>query len=136
MNIKAILSNRLFQMVVAIPLMYFLVLPQIRKLMLYDRENRLDRRACMEDSIASEMLIEGVIIEKYLNTRKLRKFKLLDKQDTIDSELLIFETAKSYDFIQVGDTLSKKVGSLKLFVRRLNLDTLIVLDYSCPQNLK
>lgn len=104
--------------------------------MLYDRENRLDRRACMEDSIASEMLIEGVIIEKYLNTRKLRKFKLLDKQDTIDSELLIFETAKSYDFIQVGDTLSKKVGSLKLFVRRLNLDTLIVLDYSCPQNLK
>ncbi|WOK08371.1 hypothetical protein RT717_06930 [Imperialibacter roseus] len=135
MNIKKILSNRFSQMVIALPLMYFLVLPQMRKLMLYDQENRLDRRACMEDSIASEMLIEGVIVEKYLTPRKLRKFKLSNKQDTIDSELLIFETAKTYDFIQVGDTLGKKAGSLNLFVRRLNLDTLIVLDYSCPQNL-
>ncbi|MEQ8689085.1 MAG: hypothetical protein RIE86_27540 [Imperialibacter sp.] len=103
----------------------------MRKFMMSGHEDRLNNRACVEESNASDILIQGVIIEKYLIARKLRKFKYLDGKDTIDSELLLFETSKVYDFVHVGDTLSKSVGSLALKLKRANLDTVLVLDYSC-----
>lgn len=130
MKLESIFSNKLVRLI--FPFAIFLALwPFIRKGIESNREDRLNSRSCIEDSLAARTTIHGVVVEKYLNTRRLRKLKYITGLDTLDSELFIFETTQSYEFIEPGDTLFKEAGDLTLRVKRPPLDTLISLDYGC-----
>ncbi len=103
----------------------------IRDSIANDMEGVRARRACQEEEKASRQSINGIVLRKYLNQRRIRLFQVTEREDTIVSELLAFETSSVYDFLQEGDYLLKERGEIVLRVKRQHLDTLVVLDYSC-----
>jgi hypothetical protein len=77
----------------------------------------------------------GIVIDKYIDEgNHLRRIVEL-KHDIfgIDKRDFTFQSLDFFDFIKVGDTLIKDSKSVKVEIKRMDLDTIIYLDFG---NLK
>jgi hypothetical protein len=71
----------------------------------------------------------GVVIKKLINREQHNYRTIIIEQDDKEQVVLFsFVTGGLYEFIEVGDTLSKKSGSLDLRLKRKDLDTLITMQ--------
>jgi len=70
----------------------------------------------------------GVVTQKYINKEQHNYETVIIVDDTIQHKILFdFVMEGLYEFIEVGDTLSKKSGTLDLRLKRKDLDTLITM---------
>ncbi len=71
----------------------------------------------------------GVVIKKFINREQHNHRTLIIKQKDKEHVVLFnFVMGGLYEFIEVGDTLSKKSGTLDLRLKRKDLDTLITMQ--------
>ncbi|MEK6155681.1 hypothetical protein WIW50_20645 [Flavobacteriaceae bacterium 3-367] len=73
----------------------------------------------------------GIVIAKYIdnNDHNRHIIKIEHEVFGINRKDLTFQSLQLFDFIQVGDTLLKDNQSIKLNIKRMNLDTVIPLDF-------
>lgn len=77
----------------------------------------------------------GIVKNKYIdeNDHKWKKIILNNKITGKDDVVLMnWETGGVFDYVQIGDTLCKKEGSLHILLKRKNLDTLIEMKFYNP----
>jgi hypothetical protein len=74
----------------------------------------------------------GIVIKKYIDTENHshKTIKLLRSGDTL-TRIFTEDISGFYEYVQIGDNISKKEGSydIKLFTGRE--DTIFTLDYGC-----
>lgn len=74
----------------------------------------------------------GLIIEKYVDQdQHMYKKVILDKKPGTDVILLDWETSGFYEFLKVGDSVSKNTNSLQVQIWRNNKDTVYNLEFHC-----
>lgn len=74
-------------------------------------------------------IYSGVVIKKFINREQHNHRTLIIKQKDIEHVVLFnFVMEGLYEFIEVGDSLSKKSGSLDLRLKRKDLDTIITMQ--------
>ena len=77
----------------------------------------------------------GVITEKYVDQDQHMYEKVnLDKKPGTDIILLDGETSGFFDYLKVGDTISKESNSLQVKVWRNYKETIYNLDFYCLEN--
>lgn len=68
----------------------------------------------------------GVVIKKFIDRQKHDyRTLVIEKDGKVHVVIFSFVTDGLYEFIEVGDTLHKKSGTLDLRLKRKDLDTLI-----------
>lgn len=68
----------------------------------------------------------GVVINKFIDKEKHNyRTVIIKKEDKEHTVVFSFVMGGLYEFIEVGDTLFKKTGTLELHLKRKNLDTVI-----------
>lgn len=68
----------------------------------------------------------GVVIKKFIDRQKHDYRTIIIEQENKEHTVIFsFVMGGLYEFIEVGDTLSKKSGTLDLRLKRKDLDTLI-----------
>lgn len=74
---------------------------------------------------------EGIVTEKYIDKQNhARPIIIIQHKIFGDNKKdFVFQSSEFFDFIKVGDTLAKKSESLKISLKRKNLDTIIKLDF-------
>lgn len=71
----------------------------------------------------------GAITQKYKDRKQHNYETLIIENDTLQQTILFdFVMGGLYEFLEVGDTLLKKPGTLDLRLKRKDLDTLITLQ--------
>jgi hypothetical protein len=71
----------------------------------------------------------GAITQKYKDRKQHNYETLIIENDTFQQTILFdFVMGGLYEFLEVGDTLSKKSGTLDLRLKRKDLDTLITMQ--------
>ena len=77
----------------------------------------------------------GVIIEKYIDQNQHMYEKvILDKSPGTDVILLDWETSGFFDFLKIGDSISKNPNSLQVNVWRNDKDTIYNLKFHCLED--
>lgn len=130
MSLKSVFENKLLRVLLP-PLMLGSLWLLFNPVKFKNIDKVRSGRACQEEAVASNMLVDGVVTEKFLTARKVRMFKYVADGDTLTSELLAFELTGAYDFLNEGDLILKRNGKLELEIHRLQVDTLLVIDYGC-----
>lgn len=71
----------------------------------------------------------GVVIKKFIDRQKHDYRTIIIEQDDNKEHVVIFSFVMEglYEFIEVGDSLHKKSGTLDLRLKRKDLDTLITM---------
>lgn len=74
---------------------------------------------------------EGIVTDKYIDKQNhARPIIIIQHQIFGDTKKdFVFQSSELFDFIKIGDTITKKNGSLKFNLKRKNLDTIIKLDF-------
>ena len=74
---------------------------------------------------------EGIVTEKYIDKQNhARPIIIIQHQIFGDKKKdLVFQSSKLFDFIKIGDTITKENESLLIKLKRKNLDTIIKLDF-------
>ncbi len=77
----------------------------------------------------------GIVVDKYIDEgNHLRRIvELKHNVFGINKKDFTFQSLEFFDFIKVGDTLIKDSKTVKLGIKRMDLDTIISLDFG---NLK
>ena len=74
----------------------------------------------------------GVIIEKYIDQdQHMYEKVILDKSPGTDVILLNWETSGFFDFLKIGDSISKNPNGLQVNVWRNDKDTIYNLEFYC-----
>jgi hypothetical protein len=77
---------------------------------------------------------DGVVLEKYYDKYNHGKDVIVIENNGIKTKLdLSYEKKELYDFINIEDTLTKKINTNSLRIKRKNLDTIIALKF---ENIK
>ncbi|WP_298475868.1 hypothetical protein [uncultured Maribacter sp.] len=74
---------------------------------------------------------DGIVVEKYFDKKDHNRHIIQIEHKTfgINKKDFTFQSLQLFDFIKVGDTLLKDNKSIKLRIKRINLDTVIPLDF-------
>lgn len=74
---------------------------------------------------------EGIVTEKYIDKQNHAKPIIIIRHKIFGNNKkdFVFQSSRLFDFIKIGDTLTKKTESLKINLKRKNLDTIIKLDF-------
>jgi len=94
----------------------------------------VDPKADCESLIQNEKSDEysGVIIEKYIDQdQHMYEKVILDKSPGTDVILLNWETSGFFDFLKIGDSISKNPNGLQVNVWRNDKDTIYNLEFYC-----
>jgi hypothetical protein len=74
----------------------------------------------------------GIITEKYIDQNDHNHQKvILDKNSGTDVIILNWETSGLYEYLKVGDSITKNSGTLELKIRRNYSDTIYNLSFFC-----
>jgi len=77
---------------------------------------------------------EGVVVEKFRDIDEHNFKKVILREDNASKTVLFNnETSGIYDFIEVGDSIIKEEGSLRIRLFRDSQDTVLVMRYSDAQ---
>ncbi|PKQ46752.1 hypothetical protein [Confluentibacter flavum] len=74
---------------------------------------------------------EGLVTEKYIDKQNHAIPIIIIRNQIFgdNKKDFVFQSSELFDFIKVGDTITKKRESLLINIKRKNLDTLIKLDF-------
>ncbi|MCK0115361.1 hypothetical protein [Gelidibacter sp. F63206] len=74
---------------------------------------------------------DGIVLEKYIDKENHARPIIIIRHPIFgdDKKDFIFQSSALFEFIKIGDTLTKKTESLKINLKRKNLDTIIKLDF-------
>ncbi len=74
---------------------------------------------------------DGIVTEKYIDKHNhARPIIIIRHQIFGDKKKdFVFQSSKLFDFIKIGDTITKEIESLSINLKRKNLDTIIKLDF-------
>ena len=74
---------------------------------------------------------EGIVTEKYIDKQNHGRPIIIIRHQVfgVKKKDLVFQSSNLFDFIKIGDTITKEYKSLLLNLKRKNLDTLIKLDF-------
>ncbi len=74
---------------------------------------------------------DGVVTEKYIDKENHARPIVIIRHQIFDNikKDFVFQSSDFFDFIKIGDTLTKKNESLLINLKRENLDTIIKLDF-------
>ncbi|MCL5130564.1 hypothetical protein [Algibacter sp. L4_22] len=74
---------------------------------------------------------EGIVTEKYIDKKNHARPIIIIRHKIFgdNKKDFVFQSSGLFDFIKIGDTLTKKTESLKINLKRKNLDTIIMLDF-------
>lgn len=75
---------------------------------------------------------QGIVVEKYIDKQNhARPIIIIRHQKFGDNKKdFVFQSSELFDFIKIGDTMTKKTESLKINLKRKNLDTVIKLNFN------
>jgi hypothetical protein len=91
-----------------------------------------------EEDFFLNVEFNGTVTQKYIDRNQHNYETVILENETLKQTILFdFVMGGLYEFIEVGDTLSKKSGSLDLRLKRRDLDTLIIMQiYDRSSNTK
>ncbi len=74
---------------------------------------------------------DGLVVKKYIDKQNHARPIIIIRNQIFgdDKKDFVFQSSELFDFIKVGDTISKSRESLLLNIKRRNLDTIIKLDF-------
>ncbi|WP_308993993.1 hypothetical protein QLS71_015295 [Mariniflexile litorale] len=74
---------------------------------------------------------EGIVTEKYIDKQNHARPIIIIRHEIFgdNKKDFLFQNPELFDYIQIGDTITKKNESLKMNLKRKNLDTIIKLDF-------
>ena len=74
---------------------------------------------------------EGIVTEKYIDKLNHARPIIIIRHKIFgdNKKDFVFHSSGLFDFIKIGDTLTKKTESLKINLKRKNLDTIIRLNF-------
>jgi hypothetical protein len=84
---------------------------------------------CISEKRMKERHLNGTIDEKFLD-EKGHMYPTI-RISSLEEKVAINDRSDFYSFIQIGDSLLKKEGSLEIRVVRGEIDTVFTLDYDC-----
>ena len=91
---------------------------------------KVDCEALIKNEKSDEY--SGLIIEKYIDQdQHMYEKVILDKSPGTDVILLDWETSGFFDFLKIGDSISKDPSSLQVNVWRNDKDTIYNLEFRC-----
>ncbi len=78
------------------------------------------------NDVYREAQYSGYVIKKYIDSTQhnFKTIVLKEKKD-VSSILFDFEIGGFYEFVQVGDSISKQSGALKIYLKRKDFDTIV-----------
>ncbi len=76
-------------------------------------------------------MYNGIVTVKYIDSKDHNRHIIKIKNEIFGTNKkdFTFQSLQLFDFIQIGDTLSKDNESIKLHIKRTALDTVIPLDF-------
>ncbi|MGB5979569.1 MAG: hypothetical protein WBG62_19295 [Cyclobacteriaceae bacterium] len=88
---------------------------------------------CQKAEEVANMIINGVVLDKYLDEDNHLNEKLVISPEPLNYEeyFLLRERNHVYEKIEIGDYIIKERGSLKLLLLRGNDTIYFELDYNC-----
>ncbi|ASV30727.1 hypothetical protein CJ263_11145 [Maribacter cobaltidurans] len=74
---------------------------------------------------------DGLVIKKYIDKQNRGRPIIIIRNEIFGNNKkdFVFQSNGIFDFIQVGDSISKAKESLILRIKRTNMDTVIKLDF-------
>ncbi len=133
MEIKKLLTNKIIWGIAVIVVATILIL-RLFDFKLNTDKNRMNMKACQEEALFRATPMKGTVTEKFEDQRKLKFFRYSDgKQVRISISGL--GSDEFYNYIKVGDSLSKDINSLELKVWNAQKDTVYTIDTGCDNNL-
>lgn len=74
---------------------------------------------------------QGLVIKKYIDKQNRGRPIIVVRNENFGNEKkdFVFQSTRIFDFIEVGDTISKNRESLFVTIKRTDLDTVIKLDF-------
>ena len=74
---------------------------------------------------------DGIVTEKYIDKQNHARPIIVIRHHIFGDKRkdFVFQSSKIFDFIRVGDTITKKNKSLLINLKRKNFDTIIKLDF-------
>lgn len=74
---------------------------------------------------------DGIVTEKYIDKQNHARPIVIIRHQIFGNKKkdFVFQSSEFFDFIKIGDTLTKKKESLLINLKRENLDTIIKLDF-------
>ncbi|MCJ8167166.1 hypothetical protein MKJ04_20160 [Pontibacter sp. E15-1] len=85
---------------------------------------------CEEEQKLQREFINGVVTDKFEDSRGIRYFRYYNGQDTLLSHWALLKPT-FYNYLEVGDSVVKKEGSLIFQIKRGSIDTTQVIDFEC-----
>ncbi|WP_339700045.1 hypothetical protein [uncultured Marixanthomonas sp.] len=87
----------------------------------------------MTDKKASDFYKEddykGIVVNKFIDTEQHNYHKVVVKKEENQQTILFdHENGGLFEFIKIGDSLTKTRGNLKIRLQRENLDTIIKME--------
>ena len=129
MKLDEILTNKylrfLIPLLVAIPIMFY-----FKGTLNIPIQNRLQ---CREEKKVLTETITGIVISNFrdFENKRLRTLIYRNGRDTVRSTIFFYEVTDFFSYLEPGDTVRKKSGSLVLSVKGIKKDSVYVLNYGC-----
>lgn len=126
MNLKKLFSNKWFLLILVVwVLVAVFVLPRVINV-----KEKINEENCADEIRIKGVEMRGVVTSKFEDNRGIRFFKYYNGQDTLVSEWGLL-TEGFYINLEVGDTISKDIGSLLFRVKGISKDTTQIIDWDC-----
>ncbi len=129
MKVEKMLESRFFRFI--IPGIIFFIVWLIYRENFSDLNSTVNSLNCKTKEKILSMNIQGVISSKYNDKRGLRYFMYYNGKDTLACDIFVVEASDFYEYLNLGDSISKGVGSLDFKVNRMVKDSIHVLNYEC-----
>ncbi|MBK0403926.1 hypothetical protein I5M27_13100 [Adhaeribacter sp. BT258] len=108
----------------------------IFKIDIGNTESRINKKNCEDEKKLKAERIQGVVTSKFADERGVKFFKYVSGSDTLISQWALLNP-KTYNFLQVGDSILKENGSLEFKINRTALNTTFIyyIDWDCNEAL-
>lgn len=133
MDIDKLLTNKFLRFV--IPGVIVFVIWFLFKDNFSGLDNAIKRIQCRNQKEGLQESVSGILVSKYLDAEKkgAKTIKYINGKDTLISEVFFNEITDFYEYLQIGDSITKTSGKLEFNVSRNGYDSTYTLNYGCKE---